>query len=177
METVLTVENLTKVFTTREKTAEGNTVATLSAKQRLVISAADKLLTTFGPDKGYVFEPGIGLIIASASVVAHDMVSLAWLLENRGMIPASERNGFMDTSGVVSKVANHMITGWLGGWKSALTSETMTKNSLKTIWDDRVLTRSYDLFGGVPAVLLEAANSALPEALKKRLGGMTASPA
>jgi uncharacterized protein (DUF362 family) len=163
--------------TLQEKTAEGNTVATLSAKQRLVISAADKLLTTFGPDKGCVFEPVIGLIIASESVVAHDMVSLAWLLENRGIIPASERDGFMDTSGVVSKVANHMITGWLGGWKSALTSETMTKNSLKTIWDDRVLTRSYDLFGGVPAVLLEAANSALPEALKKRLGGMTALPA
>ena len=69
--------------TLQEKTAEGNTVSTLITKQRLVISAADKLLTTFGPDKGYVFEPDNGLIIASDSVVAHDMVSLAWLLENR----------------------------------------------------------------------------------------------
>jgi uncharacterized protein (DUF362 family) len=163
--------------TLQEKTAEGNTVATLSAKQRLVISAADKLLATYGPDKGYVFEPEIGLIIASGSVVAHDMVSLAWLLENRGMIPASERDGFLDTSAVVPRVANHMVTCWLGGWGSALASETMTKNSLNTIWDDRVLARSYDLFGGVPAVLLEAANSALPEALKNRLGRMTALPA
>jgi uncharacterized protein (DUF362 family) len=163
--------------TLQEKTAEGNTVATLSAKQRLVISAADKLLTTFGPDKGYVFEPDNGLIIASGSVVAHDMISLAWLLENRGIIPASERDGFLDTSTVVPRVANHMVTFWLGGWESALASETMTKNSLNTIWDDRVLTHSYDLFGGVPAVLLEAANSALPEALKNRLAGMTAFPA
>jgi uncharacterized protein (DUF362 family) len=163
--------------TLQEKTAEGNTVTTLSTKQRLVISAADKLLTTFGPDKGYVFEPDNGLIIASRSVVAHDMVSLAWLLENRRIIPASERDGFIDTSKAVPKVVNHIITSWLGGWRPALASETLTKNHLNSIWDDRVLTRSYEIFGGVPAIRLESANSALPEALKKRLGRMTAFPA
>jgi uncharacterized protein (DUF362 family) len=162
--------------TLQEKTAEGNTVTTLKTKQRLVISAANKLLATFGPDKGYVFDPDCGLIIASGSVVAHDMVSLAWLLENRRIIPASERDGFIDTSKVVPRVANHMVTSWLGGWGPALASETMTKNSLNTIWDDRVLTHSYDIFGGVPAILLESANSVLPEALKKSLGRMTAFP-
>ena len=35
--------------TLQEKTAEGNTVETLRTKQRLVISAADKILTVFGP--------------------------------------------------------------------------------------------------------------------------------
>jgi hypothetical protein len=35
--------------TLQEKTAEGNTVKTLSTKKRLVIPAADKLLTTHGP--------------------------------------------------------------------------------------------------------------------------------
>ena len=159
--------------TLQEKTAEGNTVTTLRTKQRLVISAADKLLATYGPDKGYVFEPDNGLIIASGSVVAHDMVSLAWLLENRSIIPVSEKDGFIDTSKFVPRVANQMITGWLGGWGQALASETMTKNSLNTIWDDRVLTHSFDILGGVPAILLEAANSALPEALKNRLGRMT----
>ena len=159
--------------TLQEKTAEGNTVTTLKTKQRLVISAADKLLTTYGPDKGYVFGPDHGLIIASDSVVAHDMVSLAWLLENRSIIPASERDGFMDTSTIVPKLANHMVTSWLGGWGPALASETLIKNSINTIWDDRVLTRSYDLFGGVPTILLESANNALPEALKKHLGRMS----
>jgi len=163
--------------TLQEKTAEGNTVTTLSTKQRLVISAADKLLTTFGPDKGYVFEPDNGLIIASRSVVAHDMVSLAWLLENRSIIPESERDSFIDTSKAVPKVVNHIITSWLGGWRPALASETLTKNHLNSIWDDRVLTHSYEIFGGVPAILLESANSVLPEALKKRLGRMTAFPA
>jgi len=113
-----------------------------------------------------VFEPDYGLIIASGSVVAHDMVSLAWLLENRSLIPASKRDGCIDTSIVVPRNANRMVTGWLGGWGPALASETMTKNNISTIWDDRVLTRSYDLFGGVPAVLLESANKALPVARK-----------
>jgi uncharacterized protein (DUF362 family) len=162
--------------TLQEKTAEGNTVMTLRDKQRLVISAADKLLATYGPDKGYLFEPDNGLIIASSSVVAHDMVSLAWLLENRNIIPASERNGFIDTNKVFPRLANHAVTSWLGGWRAALESETMNKNDLKTIWDDRVLSRSYDMFGGVPAVLLESANSALSDALKNRLGRMTSFP-
>jgi uncharacterized protein (DUF362 family) len=163
--------------TLQEKTAEGNTVATLTTKQRLVISAADLLLTTYGPDKGYVFEPDRGLIIASGSVVAHDMISLAWLLENRRMIPASEQDGFMDTSKVVPRIANHILNVWLGGWGAALASETMTKNCLDTIWDDRVLTRSYDLFGGVPHILPVSANSAVPETLKHLLVRMTALPA
>ena len=160
-----------------EKTAEANTVSTLITKQRLVISAADKLLTTFGPDKGYVFEPDNGLIIASDSVLAHDMVSLAWLLENRRNIPAFKRDGFIDASKRVPRIVNHVVTYWLGGWKQALTSETLSKNSLDSIWDDRTLSRSYEIFGGVPDVLLESADSALPEDLKISLTGMTAPPA
>ena len=162
--------------TLQEKTAEGNTVETLRSKQRLVISAADKLLATYGPDKGYVFEPEHGLIIASESVVAHDMVSLAWLLENRSILPAAERGGFMDTSRLIPQLANRIVTGWLGGWGAALASETINKNSINAIWDDRVLARSYELFGGVPVVLLESADNTFPEALKSRLGIMTALP-
>ena len=163
--------------TLQEKTAEANTVSTLKTKQRLVISAADKLLTTYGPDKGYVFEPDNGLIVASDSVVAHDMVSLAWLLENRHMIPTFQRDGFIDTSAVVPRIANHVVTHWLGGWRPALASETITKNRLNTIWDDRVLTRSYEILGGVPAILLESVNEVLPEDLQNRLAGMTVIPA
>jgi len=163
--------------TLQEKTAEANTVSTLKIKQRLVISSADKVLTTFGPDKGYVYEPDNGLIIASNSVVAHDMVSLAWLLENRHMVPSFRWDGVIDTSTVVPRIVNHVVTQWLCGWRPALASETMTKNRLDTIWDDRVLTRSYEIFGGVPTILLESANEVLPEDLKNRLVGMTAIPA
>lgn len=162
--------------TLQEKTAEGNSVETLRKKQRLVISAADKLLTVFGPDDGYVFEPKTGLVIASDSVLAHDMVSLAWLLENRRITPQSKKNDIRDTSEVFARLANHVVVGWLGGWGPALDSQTLMKNDLKTIWDDRVLVHACGIFGGVPEITLQAANNAVPEELKRRLTRMTAYP-
>jgi len=159
--------------TFQEKTAEGNTVETLRKKQRLVVSAADKILITFGPDEGHVFQPENGLVIASESVVAHDMVSLAWLLENRRNIKTSGKEWVEDNSTWVARIGNHYIVNKLGGWGPALASEKLTKNDLYGIWDDRVLNRAYEVFGGMPRVILEAANNALPENLKKRLSEMT----
>ncbi len=162
--------------TFHEKTAEANTVETLRKKQRLVVTAADKILATFGPDKGYIVQPDNGLVIASESVVAHDMVSLAWLLYNRSSMPDKEKNGFMDTSQMVSKFGNRMVVNWLGGWGQALTSEAFNKNTVNTIWDDRALNHAYEVFGGVPDVILESSNDKFPTDLKKRLDEMTAYP-
>lgn len=159
--------------TFQEKTAEGNTVETLRKKQRLVLSTADKILITFGPDDGDVFQPENGLIIASESVVSHDMVSLAWLLENRKGFSPSGMRGFIDNSWLVARLANRYVVSKLGGWRPALFSERLTKNDIKTIWDDRILNCAYQVFGGVPQVILEAANNAFPEDLKKRLTEMT----
>jgi len=159
--------------TFQEKTAEGNTVETLRKKQRLVLSAADKILTTFGPDEGHVFQPENGLVIASESVVAHDMVSLAWLLENRRNIKTSGKEWVKDNSPWVARIGNHYVVSKLGGWGPTLASEKLTKNDLNAIWDDRVLNRAYEVFGGMPRMILEAANNALPENLKKRLSEMT----
>lgn len=155
--------------TLQEKTAEGNTVETLSTKQRLVITAADKVLTTFGPDKGYVFQPENGVVIASKSLVAHDMASLAWLLESRKAMPDSEKDGFMDTSQLVVRMGNRYVVSMLGGIGQSLVSETMVKDELNTIWDCRILGHAYQLFGGVPGVAIRPANKALPDDLKKRL--------
>jgi uncharacterized protein (DUF362 family) len=159
--------------TFQEKTAEGNTVETLRKKQRLVLSAADKILITFGPDEGDVFQPENGLVIASESVVAHDMVSLAWLLENRKGFSPSVKQEFIDRSKWVARFANHYVVSRLGGWRSAFLSEKLTKNDIHTIWDDRVLNYAYHTFGGVPQVILEAANDSVPPNLKQRLREMT----
>ena len=165
--------------TFQEKTAEGNAVDTLLKKQRLVLSAADKILTTFGPDKGLIQEPEIGLVMASESVVAHDMVSLAWLLENRLSVPSSEKEGFKDPYGsqLMVSVANHWVVNKLGGLGQAIGSERLNRNDINTIWDDRVLNRAYQVFGNMPAVVLEPANDVVPHALKKRLAGCTTPPA
>jgi uncharacterized protein (DUF362 family) len=165
--------------TFQEKTAEGNAVETLRKKQRLVLSVANKILTTFGPDKGYVFQPETGLVIASESVVAHDMVSLAWLLQNRRDIPPSEKHGFKDphNSQLIVSMANHWVVSKLGGWGSAFASEKLTRNDINSIWDDRVLNRAYQVFGGMPKVILRTANNALPENLRNRISEMVTSSA
>jgi uncharacterized protein (DUF362 family) len=159
-------------LTLQEKTAEANTSRTLLMKQRLVVSAADKILTTFGPDNGYVHQPEIGLMIASGSVVAHDMVSLAWLLENRRQIPSDEKGRFVDNSPLVAWLANYWVVQKLGGLKPMIVADKLVKNDLKTIWDDRVLKRAYQVFNGVPEVTLHGVNKEMPEDLKKRLTGM-----
>jgi uncharacterized protein (DUF362 family) len=162
--------------TFHEKTAEANTVESLRNKQRLVVTAADKILATFGPDQGYIFKPDNGLVIASESVVAHDMVSLAWLLENRDAMPDAEKNGFMDTSKVVPIIANYLGVYWFGGWRQVLTAEIFNKNTLNSVWDDLILNHAYEVFGGVPKIILESSNNMVPVDLEKRLSEMTTFP-
>jgi uncharacterized protein (DUF362 family) len=159
--------------TFHEKTAEGNTVESLLKKQRLVVTAADKILVTFGPDEGRVYQPDTGLVIASESVVAHDMISLAWLIENRRAMPPVAKKSFRDSSRLLAGFANRVVVGLLSDWKTALASETLTKNALDSIWDDRVLNRAYQVFGGMPETALEAANDLVPHDLRKRLSDMT----
>ncbi len=161
--------------TFQEKTAEGNTIETLRKKQRFVLSAADKILTTYGPDKGYVFQPESGLVIASESVVAHDMVSLAWLLQNRRSVPPSEKDWFndpYDSQLIVNSANKYYIVRRLGGWGSAFASEKLTRNDITTIWEDRVLNRAYKVYGGVPKVILQAANNTVPQDMRNRISEM-----
>jgi hypothetical protein len=160
--------------TLQEKTAEANTARTLIAKQRLVVSAADKILATFGPDEGYVLEPDTGLVMASESVVAHDMVSLAWLLESRRRMPADRQDGFLDGSPTVARLANYWVVGKLGGVRPVFASDRLVKNALRTVRDDRVLNWACQILGGAPKVTVEAANRRLPEGLRKSLEEMTA---
>ncbi len=164
--------------TFQEKTAEANTVPSLMEKQRLVLTSATKTLATFGPDKGFVAEPETGLIIASDSVVAHDMVSLAWLLENRALAPAGEKKGSSDpyTSQLIVSIANKVVTKWLGGFGAALSAEKLTRHDIGSIWDDRVLNRAYDLWGGAPVVKLIDSNEAIPSEIRQKLAESVALP-
>jgi len=158
-----------------EKTAEANAVDSLVTKQRLVVSVANKILTTYGPDKGYVLEPETGLVIASQSVVAHDMVSLAWLLLGRLESPKWELVWFNDPdkSQFIVNMANRWIVSMLGNIMDAFQADTLMKNDVKNIWEDRTLNRAYQLFGGRPAIDLEAANDLISAELKKSLTEMT----
>jgi uncharacterized protein (DUF362 family) len=161
--------------TFHEKTAEANAVETLLNKQRLVVSAAYKILTTYGPDKGYVIQPQIGLVMASQSVVAHDMVSLAWLLLARRDTPQYEKTTLKDpnSSQLIVGLANRYIVGMLGGVSHALGADTLVRFDLDGITDDKALNHAYVVFGGRPTVDIVAANEMVPDDLKKRLSDMT----
>jgi hypothetical protein len=152
-----------------EKTAESNTVPSLLDKQRLVLTSATKVLTTFGPDDGHVAEPETGLIIASPSVLAHDMVSLAWLLETRDSVPENLKDGLMDDpnrSGVFVDFANRVVNHFLGGVGAALTAESLARYDLERVWDDRVLRHAAIAFGGVPRVELVDAERSVPATIR-----------
>jgi len=159
-----------------ERTAEGNRSKTLLDKQRLVISTGDKLLATFGPDNGYVYSPNQGIIIASESVVAHDMVSLAWLLLNRKLLPEKNQNDFKDNSTGVAKGANTFVVKMLSNWPKAFMSKPLLKNDLKSIWDDRTLNHSYKVFGGIPNIILKNVKNRGQKKNIKKLENMTQHP-
>jgi len=163
-----------------EKTAEANSVPSLTGKQRLVLTTATKVVSTYGPDKGYVREPETGLIIASPSVVAHDMLSMSWLLDNMRLTPSEAKDGFMDDPHRVSLVvsmANRVVVGWLnGGIGKMLSDDPPPSVEHQSIWDDRVLRRAFEVFGGVPNLELADALGDLPAPIMQMLKQSTTRP-
>jgi hypothetical protein len=115
----------------------------------------------------------VGLVIASESIVAHDMVSLAWLLHNRELLSVEEQDTFRDTSTTVAKINNFVVVNLLGTLGNSLTAETLLKNDLKSIWDDRVLSHAYKIFDGIPDIYLENVQNTVPEKIMKMLYKMT----
>jgi uncharacterized protein (DUF362 family) len=155
-----------------QTTAEANTVPSLMQKQRLVLTSATRVMSTFGPDQGYVLEPETGLIIASTSVLAHDMLSLAWLQENHRLTPADAREGFMSdphTQDLVRGLTNRVVAGWLGGLGAAWSATAPPRSETASIWEDRVLAGAFDAFGGVPQLELLDAERSLPTELLSTL--------
>jgi uncharacterized protein (DUF362 family) len=163
-----------------EKTAESNTVPSLLDKQRLVLTSATKVLTTFGPDDGHVAEPETGLVIASPSVLAHDMVSLAWLLETRATVPQQLKDGLWDDpnrSATFVDFANRVVNHFLGGVGAALTAETLERYDLARVWDDRVLRHAAIAFGGVPRVEIVDAERSVSQSIRSAIAGQLVPPA
>ncbi len=162
--------------TLAEKTAEANTVASLRQKQRLTLTVADQVQATFGPDRGFVVAPDIGLIFASESLVAHDMVSLAWLLDSRRSVPAGRKKAHHDPcqSQTMVNLANRWVVNLLGGVSQAVGARKLLRNDLESLWNDRVLKRAFELIGGVPRLRFIAANSNVPSLLQHRLRNLTA---
>ena len=160
--------------TIQEKTADANTVTCLRDKQRLVITDATKILTTLGPDDGFVAQPDPGLVIASESVVVHDMLALAWLLQNRSAMDDEEVAHSRDPyqrQFIVSNL-NRFVVLRLGDLSEAFQAERLNRNDILSIWDDRVLNRAYQVFGGIPEIRIINVNNTAPQGMLDSLSAM-----
>jgi hypothetical protein len=118
--------------------------------------------------------PETGLVIASESVVAHDMVSLAWLLQNRRAMSEEERARSRDPyeSQAIVGSLNRVVVRLLGGRREALHAERLLRNDIDSIWDDRALNRAYEVFGGIPEVKLVDVGESVPHEVREGLVGM-----
>ena len=164
--------------TLSRKTAEANSVPSLVDKQRLVLSSATKVLSTFGPDQGFIAEPEVGLVYASTSVTAHDMVSLAWLIDNQQQAtPRDSREGILNDpnqSDLLVNLINRGVTLVLGGGlRGFFSAETLERYDLDTIWDDRVLAEAFRMQSGAPRLELEATGAFVPADVLARLVAAT----
>ncbi len=165
--------------TIQEKTADANTVKCLRDKQRLVITTATQILTTLGPDDGFVVAPDTGLVIASESIVAHDMVALAWLLQNRSAMSAEEKESARDPykNQFLVSTLNRFVVMRLGSFRDAWQTEKLVRNDIDSIWDDRVLNRAYQVFDGIPNVNLVNVGGLVPKEIEEGLIEMVSNPA
>lgn len=137
------------------KIAEANSLPILLEKQRLVLTLADKVLSTFGPDTGYVAVPDVGVVMASESVLAHDIVSLAWLLECLRNTPNEQRNSVRKDpcqSSTAVNMTNRGVVMLLGGAVEAAKAENMPWRKVVSLWDDMVLHNAFEVFGFIPEV-------------------------
>jgi len=141
-----------------EKTAEINDASTLVEKLRLVLSVGTKVQTTFGPDMGYKAEPDPGLVFASESILAHDMVSLAWLLWNRdNFTPRGRQHWYVDPYKKIPGILNRFFVGYIWGPSEGFDSEYYRPRKIISVRTDPVLTRAAEIWGGFPELeLIEA---------------------
>jgi hypothetical protein len=106
------------------------------------------------------------------------MVSLAWLLQNRLTMSEQEKESSRDpyTSQFIVGNVNRLVVMRLGGLGEAAHAERLVRNDIASIWDDRVLNRAYEIFGGIPDVEFVDAEDSVPQAVKEGLVEMVSKP-
>lgn len=146
-----------------EKTAEINDASVLRQKLRLILSLGTKVQTTYGPDRGYAVEPDPGLVIASESLLAHDMVSQRWLLWNReNLTPQSRKSWLYDPYVSFPGMWNRFFVLSIWGLGAMAQSGTYPGAHITSAGTDPVLSRAAAIWGGFPRLELEVAEGVIP---------------
>jgi uncharacterized protein (DUF362 family) len=153
-----------------EKIAEINDAKVLRQKLRLVLTVATKVQTTYGPDRGFAAEPNPGLVFGSTSLLAHDMVSLGWLLWCREFAtPSAQTARHRDPYQTFPSLFNRLFVGYIWGMRELLRSEAYERVAIRSVGTEPVIIRAAELWGGLPRLELEDLGSGLDEKIRTYL--------
>lgn len=153
-----------------EKIAEINDATVLRQKLRITLSVATKVLSTKGPDEGYVAEPETGLVFASESILAHDMTGLGWLMWNREFeTPKGELTWYNDPYTWIPSTLNRGFVGYIWGVRNWYNSEPHDAVPITSVGTDPVINRAANLWGGLPNLEFEDVTGELPDKIKDYL--------
>jgi uncharacterized protein (DUF362 family) len=154
-----------------EKIAEIHHLPSIQSRLRLTLSVATKVQTTFGPDRGFPAEPDPGLVFASTSLLAHDLVSRSFLRWCRKhSTPASAFGFTRDPYQTYPGAFNRGFVGMIWGVNEMLHSQTYAPVRYHQVWDDPVLLRAAEIEGGAPRVEMRALQQSLPSQVQAELG-------
>jgi uncharacterized protein (DUF362 family) len=145
-----------------EKIAEINDAKMLRQKLKLVLTVATKVQTTFGPDRGFAAEPDPGLVFASESLLAHDMVSLGWLLWNRkNTTPGDKLTWYRDPYQNHPGIINRLFVGRMWGMRQLFRSGTYKSVPFHSASTHRLISQAATFWGGMPRLDLEDIDAGL----------------
>ncbi len=159
-----------------EKIAEINDARVLRQKLRLILTVATKVQTTFGPDRGFAAEVNPGLVFGSTSLLAHDMVSLGWLLWCREhATPSAQTAWHRDPYQTLPSLFNRLFVGYIWGVRQFLQSEGYGRVAIQSVGTDPVISRAAAIWGGFPRLELEDLGAGLDEKIRAYLMGKATS--
>jgi uncharacterized protein (DUF362 family) len=160
-----------------EKCADINGCREIRERLRLVLSVGTQVQTSFGPDSGNVATPDVGLIIASESLVDHDIASCAYLLDVSAQA-TPWRARITDPYPTLSSFMNRSFVSYVWGAGQFTDVESYDAPRLESPWSCRVLTRGCEIFGGRPDRLwVENVNGSVPAELAEAVTHRAAYPA
>ena len=149
-----------------EKIAEIHSAPIFRKKLKLTLSVANRVLATFGPDKGYVATPDPGLVIASTNLLAHDMAAMAWYLwtyENITPKTAKMKDPRRFSTSRMNKYVVKM--GW--GKEEASKTADLAKFNLDRAATDPTIAYAAKLWGGLPQIKWTAEKTLKPKLINE----------